>query len=106
MLDSALTRPGRFDRMVEVNLPDVKARQEIYMVHLAPLKVDPTYKLQDIAKRMAELSPGFSGADIANLCNEAAIIAARKNREFIVETDFEEAAERITAGYVKKNLAD
>jgi AFG3 family protein len=69
VLDNALTRPGRFDRMVEVTLPDIKAREEIYKVHLKPLKVNPTKKLEDVAKRLAELSPGFSGADIANLCN-------------------------------------
>lgn len=80
MLDSALIRPGRFDRIVEINLPDVKAREEIFLVHLAPLKIDPTSDVKSVAKRLAELSPGFSGADISNLCNEAAIIATRKSR--------------------------
>lgn len=69
ILDSALTRPGRFDRMVEVNLPDLKARESILMVHLKPLKINPKKTLTDVAKRLAELTPGFSGADIANLCN-------------------------------------
>lgn len=75
--------------MVEINLPDVKAREEIYMVHLAPLKVNPDQEVRSIAKRLAELSPGFSGADAANLCNEAAIIATRKNKAFIEDADFE-----------------
>lgn len=74
------------------------------MVHLSPLKIDPNTDIKTVAKRLSELSPGFSGADIANLCNEAAIIATRKDRNFITEKDFEEATERITAGYVKKNL--
>lgn len=80
VLDSALTRPGRFDRMVEITLPEIKARESIFMVHLSPLKVNPNRPLQEIAKRLSELTPGFSGADIANLCNEAAIIATRKKR--------------------------
>ncbi len=103
-LDSALTRPGRFDRMVEVNLPDLKARIEIFKVHLKPLKIDPNRKIDDLAKRLSELSPGFSGADIANLCNEAAIIATRRSKSYIEDKDFEDASERITAGYEKKNL--
>lgn len=69
ILDNALTRPGRFDRMVEITLPELKARQEIFMVHLTPLKVNPNKPLTEVAKRLAELTPGFSGADIANLCN-------------------------------------
>lgn len=82
-LDSALTRPGRFDRMVEVTLPDIKAREEIFKVHLKPLKIDPNKKIEDVARRLSELSPGFSGADIANLCNEAAIIATRRSKVYI-----------------------
>jgi AFG3 family protein len=74
------------------------------MVHLGPLKIDPNVEIRTIAKRLSELTPGFSGADIANLCNEAAIIATRRDRDFITDKDFEEATERITAGYVKKNL--
>jgi AFG3 family protein len=69
VLDSALTRPGRFDRMVEINLPDLEARKEIFKVHLKPLKIDPETETETLAKRLAELSPGFSGADISNLCN-------------------------------------
>jgi AFG3 family protein len=69
MLDNALTRPGRFDRIVEITLPDIRARQEIFKVHLSPLKLDPNQKIETLAQRLSELSPGFSGADIANLCN-------------------------------------
>lgn len=104
ILDSALTRPGRFDRMVEVTLPDIAAREEIFKVHLKPLKVDPSKALGELAKRLGELTPGFSGADIANLCNEAAIMATRRSKSYIEEKDFEDASERITAGYEKKNL--
>ena len=75
-----MTRPGRFDRMVEITLPELKAREEIFMVHLTPLKINPNRPLSKIAERLASLTPGFSGADIANLCNEAAIIATRKKR--------------------------
>lgn len=85
--------------MVEVTLPEIKAREEIFLVHLKPLKVDPNKKLSDVAKRLAELTPGFSGADIANLCNEAAIIAIRKGKNYVEDRDFEDASERITAGY-------
>ena len=78
LLDPALTRPGRFDRTVEVTLPDIEGRKQIFMVHLKPLKLDITSKTMDeYAKRLSTLTPGFSGADIANLCNEAAILAAR-----------------------------
>jgi AFG3 family protein len=104
ILDSALTRPGRFDRMVEVTLPDIAAREEIFKVHLKPLKIDPSKSLAELGKRLGELTPGFSGADIANLCNEAAIIATRRSKAYIEEKDFEDASERITAGYEKKNL--
>ena len=69
VLDNALTRPGRFDRMVEVTLPDIAAREKIFHVHLKPLKVDPDRPLSEVARRLAELTPGFSGADISNLCN-------------------------------------
>lgn len=106
ILDNALTRPGRFDRMVEVTLPEIKAREEIFKVHLKPLKVDPNKKISDVAKRLSELTPGFSGADIANLCNEAAIIAIRKGKTYVEDKDFEDAAERITAGYEKKGLSN
>ena len=72
------------------------------MVHLAPLKIDPSKTIQEISKRLATLTPGFSGADIMNLCNEAAILAARGNKEFIETIDFEMASERVMAGLEKK----
>ena len=75
-------------------------------MHLKPLKVDPNKKLSDVAKRLAELTPGFSGADIANLCNEAAIIAIRNGKTYVMDKDFEDASERITAGYEKKGLSN
>ena len=77
-LDSALTRPGRFDRMVEINLPDVHDRKQIFYEYLVLVKTDPFIGTDNIARRLAELTPGFSGADIKNLVNEAAIIATRK----------------------------
>lgn len=75
-----------------MTLPEIKAREEIFLVHLKPLKVDPNKKLSDVAKRLAELTPGFSGADIANLCNEAAIIAIRKGKTYVEDKDFEDAS--------------
>ena len=77
VLDSALTRPGRFDRLIEVDLPDIEGRKEIFMVHLKPIVIDSNVNMEEYARRMATLTPGFSGADIKNLCNEAAILAAR-----------------------------
>jgi len=104
ILDPALTRPGRFDRSIEVSLPDIEGRTEIFKVHLKPLKLDPEKEIGDYAKRLATLTPGFSGADIANLCNEAAIMAARKNKTFVSTEEFEAASERVLAGLEKKNL--
>ena len=86
-MDSALTRPGRFDRLIEVNLPDLEGRKEIFMVHLRNLKLEPTKTMEEYANRLATLTPGFSGADISNLCNEAAILAARHDKVFI-KSDF------------------
>lgn len=84
MLDPALLRPGRFDRKIEVSLPDIDGRKEIFLVHLKNLKLDlAAHTKEDYAKRLATLTPGFSGADIANLCNEAALITARKNKDKI-----------------------
>lgn len=77
MLDPALLRPGRFDRAIDVTLPDLEGRRKIFLVHLKPLVIDPLVTIETCAKRMATLTPGFSGAEIANLCNEAAILAAR-----------------------------
>ncbi len=103
LLDPALTRPGRFDRSVEVSLPDIEGRKEIFMVHLKPLKLNPEKTKAEYAKRLATLTPGFSGADISNLCNEAAILAARKSKLFVDSDDFEMATERVIAGLERKN---
>lgn len=92
--------------MVEVTLPEIKAREDIFKVHLKPLRIDPEKSLESLSKRLAQLTPGFSGADIANLCNEAAIIATRRQKKYIEDKDFEDASERITAGYEKKNLVN
>lgn len=87
-----MTRPGRFDRLIEVDLPDIEGRKEIFLVHLKPITLDEKYPIEDYAKRLATLTPGFSGADIKNLCNEAAIIAARNDKKFVSMIDFELAS--------------
>lgn len=99
ILDKALMRAGRFDRQIEVGLPDVKEREEIFNVHLRPLKLDPELDRTFLAKQ----TPGFSGADIANVCNEAALIAARHNKKFISREDFLAAIDRIIGGLERKN---
>ena len=99
-----MTRPGRFDRNIEVNLPDLEGRRQIFHVHLKSIKLDPSNTLDEFARRLATLTPGFSGADIANLCNEAAILAARHNKPHVETIDFEMASERVLAGLEKKNL--
>jgi AFG3 family protein len=104
LLDSALTRPGRFDRTIEVDLPDIEGRKQIFKVHLKPLKLDPSKTIEELSNRLATLTPGFSGADIANLCNEAAIMAARKNKSSVETIDFEMASERVIAGLEKKRI--
>ena len=104
LLDPALTRPGRFDRSIDITLPDIEGRKQIFHVHLKSLKLDTSKTIDDYAKRLATLTPGFSGADIANLCNEAAILAARKQREFITTVEFEAASERVIAGLEKKRI--
>jgi len=104
LLDSALTRPGRFDRTIEIPLPDIEGRFQIFLVHLEPLKLNPERNKEDYARRLATLTPGFSGADIANLCNEAAIIAARKNKKSVDSIDFEMATERVLAGLEKNKI--
>lgn len=104
VLDTALTRPGRFDRIIEVDLPDISGRIDIFKVHLKPIKLHSSKTIEDFARRLATLTPGFSGADIANLCNEAAILAARRKSEFVEAKDFEIATERVIAGLEKKNL--
>lgn len=99
ILDKALMRAGRFDRQIEVGLPDVKEREEIFDVHLRPLKLDPQLDRSFLARQ----TPGFSGADIANVCNEAALIAARHNKKFISKEDFLSAIDRIVGGLERKN---
>jgi AFG3 family protein len=99
ILDRALLRPGRFDRQIYVELPDLNGRKEIFKVHSTPLKLDDTIDLDFLARQ----TPGFSGADIANLCNEAALIAARKNKTAIGKQDFLDAVDRIIGGLEKKN---
>ncbi|XP_005100797.1 AFG3-like protein 2 [Aplysia californica] len=100
ILDQALLRPGRFDRQIFVPLPDIKGRASIFKVHLNNLKTD--LQIDDLARKMAALTPGFSGADIANVCNEAALIAARDLNSAIQEKHFEQAIERVVAGLEKK----
>ena len=99
ILDKALMRAGRFDRQIEVGLPDVKEREEIFEVHLRPLKLDPALDRSFLARQ----TPGFSGADIANVCNEAALIAARHNKKYIAKEDFLAAIDRIIGGLERKN---
>jgi len=98
-LDRALLRPGRFDRQIYVELPDLNGRKEIFKVHSKPLKLEQGLDLDFLAKQ----TPGFSGADIANLCNEAALIAARRNKTAIGRQDFLDAVDRIVGGLEKKN---
>ena len=99
ILDKALMRAGRFDRQIEVGLPDIKEREEIFEVHLRPLKLDPQLDRSFLARQ----TPGFSGADIANVCNEAALIAARHGKKQIAKEDFLAAIDRIIGGLERKN---
>ncbi|CAG9112479.1 AFG3-like protein 2 [Plutella xylostella] len=101
ILDKALLRPGRFDRQIFVPAPDIKGRASIFKVHLAPLKT--TLNKDNLARKMASLTPGFTGADIANVCNEAALIAARELGTDISLKNFEAAIERVVAGMEKKS---
>jgi AFG3 family protein len=96
ILDQALTRPGRFDRTIQVDKPDLQGRKEIFMVHLRGLTLEDEPK--DIAGRLAGLTPGFAGADIANICNEAAIVAARRKGETVSMEDFSKAIDRVIGG--------
>ena len=100
VLDKALIRAGRFDRQIAIDLPDVKARQDIFMVHLKVLKLELT--AADYAPRLAQLTPGFSGADIANVCNEAALVAARYGASAVHWKQFEQAIDRVIAGLERK----
>ena len=99
VLDSALMRAGRFDRQIYVDMPDVNERKEIFKVHLKPIKLVDNIDIDFLAKQ----TPGFSGADIANLCNEAALIAARHGKKKVEKQDFLDAVDRIVGGLVKKN---
>ena len=99
VLDKALMRAGRFDRQIYVDLPDLRERKEIFEVHLKPLKVDRKLDVDFLAKQ----TPGFSGADIANVCNESALIAARKNKKKVGRQDFLDAVDRIVGGLEKKS---
>ena len=99
VLDAALLRAGRFDRQIHVELPDLQERKEIFEVHLRPLKLDPSVDIDFLSKQ----TPGFSGADIANVCNEAALIAARGGRKKVTKQDFMDAVDRIVGGLERKN---
>ena len=99
VLDAALMRAGRFDRQIYVDMPDLNERKEIFQVHLKPLKLVEGLDIEFLAKQ----TPGFSGADIANLCNEAALIAARHNKKHVEKQDFLDAVDRIVGGLEKKN---
>src|SRR5690606_30945670 len=99
VLDSALLRPGRFDRQISIDKPDLIGREQIINVHLKPLKLD-----EDVdAKKLSAQPPGFAGTEIANVCNEAALIADRKNKKAIEMQDFQDAIDRVIGGLEKKN---
>ncbi len=100
VLDSALMRPGRFDRQISIDKPDIVGREAIFKVHLTPLKVDAN---SVDSRKLAAQTPGFAGAEIANVCNEAALIAARKNRKAVEMQDFHDAIDRVIGGLEKKN---
>ncbi|PKP17642.1 MAG: cell division protein FtsH, partial [Bacteroidetes bacterium HGW-Bacteroidetes-21] len=99
ILDRALVRAGRFDRQIHVELPDLNERVDIFKVHLRPIKVDTGLDVSFLAKQ----TPGFSGADIANICNEAALIAARKDKKLVEKQDFLDAVDRIIGGLEKRS---
>jgi AFG3 family protein len=99
VLDPALLRPGRFDRQISIDKPDVKGREAIFKVHLKPIKISQTLDIH----KLAEQTPGFAGADIANVCNEAALIAARKGKDAVDMSDFQDAIDRVIGGLEKKN---
>ena len=98
ILDKALLRAGRFDRQIHVDLPDLNERKEVFAVHMKPLRLDPSVNVETMARQ----TPGFSGADIANVCNEAALIAARNKKKAIDKQDFHDAIDRIIGGLEKK----
>ena len=99
ILDHALMRAGRFDRQIHVELPELKEREEIFQVHLRGIKVAPDFDVEFMAKH----TPGFSGADIANVCNEAALTAARRNHDTVTQQDFLDAVDRIIGGLERKS---
>ncbi|MBY0244442.1 MAG: ATP-dependent zinc metalloprotease FtsH [Sphingobacteriaceae bacterium] len=99
VLDSALLRPGRFDRQISIDKPDLNGREQIFKVHLKPIKTNEGVE----AKKLSAQTPGFAGAEIANVCNEAALIAARKNKESVDMQDFQDAIDRVIGGLEKKN---
>jgi cell division protease FtsH len=99
VLDSALLRPGRFDRQISIDKPDLKGREHIFRVHLKPIKTSDKLNIF----KLAEQTPGFAGADIANVCNEAALIAARKGKSQVEMDDFQDAIDRVIGGLEKKN---
>ncbi|XP_069018753.1 mitochondrial inner membrane m-AAA protease component AFG3L1-like [Embiotoca jacksoni] len=102
ILDPALMRPGRFDRQIFIGPPDIKGRASIFKVHLRPIKLDPNMNKDALARRMAAATPGFTGADIANVCNEAALIAARYMNPSVNAKNFEQAIDRVIGGLEKK----
>ena len=99
VLDTALLRPGRFDRQISIDKPDLKGREAIFKVHLKPIKISEKLDIH----KLAEQTPGFAGADIANVCNEAALIAARKGKDAVEMQDFQDAVDRVIGGLEKKN---
>jgi len=101
VLDKALLRPGRFDRQISIDRPDINGREHIFRVHLAKIKLHKA--VEHYSERLAALTPGFAGADIANVCNEAALIAARGNKDAVAMIDFENAVDRVIGGLEKKN---
>ena len=101
VLDKALLRPGRFDRQVSIDLPDIRGRKQIFEIHLKRITV--TLDRDALAEALSALTPGFSGADIANVCNEAALIAARQRADVVAMTHFEQGIERVVAGLAKQN---
>lgn len=104
VLDPALLRPGRFDRHIAIDRPDVSGRNQIFLVHLKPLRLSPKIgDVQHFASKLGVLTPGFSGADIANVCNEAALHAARHEHDYVEEVDFETAIERVIVGLERKS---
>uniref|UniRef100_A0A3B5MEW0 AAA ATPase AAA+ lid domain-containing protein n=1 Tax=Xiphophorus couchianus TaxID=32473 RepID=A0A3B5MEW0_9TELE len=105
ILDPALLRPGRFDRQIYIGPPDIKGRASIFKVHLRPLKLSTDLDKDALAKKMAALTPGFSGADIANVCNEAALIAARHLSDTINQKHFEQKKTQVLQPEEKKTVA-